>query len=117
MGTSMFVVTNLEVMALRGLVTRAGVLGRLLVENTKLTQCHKTESKHETPKRRINTTCKVTSVYTDSHLDALDRRKRSRSYRSKEFDTLGTWDTRLNIGHLMRLPCSRQARWCQASKQ
>merc|ERR1712180_295499 len=74
-----------------------GVLGRLLVENTKLTQCPKTESKHETPKRRINTSCKVTSVYTDSHLDALDRRKRSRSHRSKEFDTLGTWDTRLNV--------------------
>merc|ERR1712156_410263 len=95
--TSMFVVTNLEVMALRGLVTRAGVFGRLSVENTKLTPCPKTESKHETPKRRINTSCKVTSVYTDSHLDALDRTKRSRSHRSKEFDTLGTWDTRLNV--------------------
>merc|ERR1711962_1377736 len=66
-------------------------------ENTKLTQCHKTESKHETQKRTINTTCKVTSVYTDSHLDALDRRKRSRSHKSKEFDTLGTWDTRINV--------------------
>ena len=37
------------------------------------------------------------SVYQDSYLKALDRKKRSRSLKSKEFDTLGTWDTRPNV--------------------
>ena len=37
------------------------------------------------------------SVYQDSYLDALDRRKRASSHKTKEFDTLGTWDTRLNV--------------------
>ena len=37
------------------------------------------------------------SVYQDSYLNALDRKKRSRSLKSKEFDTLGAWDTRPNV--------------------
>ena len=36
-----------------------------------------------------------TSVHQDTLLDALESKKRSR--KSKEFDTLGTWDTRLNV--------------------
>jgi protein phosphatase 1K len=47
--------------------------------------------------RHLATSALAASVYGDSHLDALDRRKRSASHRSKEFDTLGTWDTRLNV--------------------
>jgi len=47
--------------------------------------------------RQFCTSSMIPSVYNDSHLDALDRRKRSSSHRSKEFDTLGTWDTRLNV--------------------
>ena len=47
--------------------------------------------------RLLSTTAARNSVYQDSYLDALDRKKRSRSHESKEFDTLGTWDTRLNV--------------------
>ena len=36
-----------------------------------------------------------TSMYQDTLLDALESKKRSR--KSKEFDTLGTWDTRINV--------------------
>ena len=36
-----------------------------------------------------------TSVHQDTLLDALESKKRSA--KSKEFDTLGTWDTRLNV--------------------
>ena len=49
------------------------------------------------PPRLLSTAAALFSVHSDSHLDALDRRKRSASHRSKEFDTLGTWDTRLNV--------------------
>jgi len=47
--------------------------------------------------RNLHTSQGQLSVYQDSYLDALDRKKRSRSHKSKEFDTLGTWDTRLNV--------------------
>ena len=47
--------------------------------------------------RGVCSTPTVFSVYQDSYLDALDRKKRSRSHKSKEFDTLGTWDTRLDV--------------------
>merc|ERR1711894_122100 len=36
-----------------------------------------------------------TSVHQDTLLDAIESKKRSR--KSKEFDTLGTWDTRINV--------------------
>lgn len=39
--------------------------------------------------------CLSTSVHQDTLLDALESKKRSA--KSKEFDTLGTWDTRLNV--------------------
>ena len=66
-------------MALRGLVTRVVFLGRQPVEkiNTSIT----TLSRQQVKSRKLNTSSVVTSVYTDSHLDALDRRKRSRSHR------------------------------------
>ena len=64
-------------MALRGLVTRFGLLGRQPVESRKMTGS--TVQQVET--KKINTSSTVASVYTDSHLDALDRRKRSRSHR------------------------------------
>ena len=67
-------------MTLRRLVAR---LGRVQVA-----PCHP---------RLLSTAAALFSVHSDSHLDALDRRKRSASHRSKEFDTLGTWDTRLNV--------------------
>ena len=52
---------------------------------------------------KIRPSCRVifqrnnlsTSVHQDTLLDALERKKRS--HKSKEFDTLGTWDTRLNV--------------------
>jgi len=87
-------------MALRGLVTRFGLLGRQPVESRKMTGSTvpiSTSTMQQVETKKINTSSTVASVYTDSHLDALDRRKRSRSHRSKEFDTLGTWDTRLNV--------------------
>ena len=37
----------------------------------------------------------LSSVHQDSYIDAIESRKRSR--KSAEFDTLGTWDTRLNV--------------------
>ena len=37
----------------------------------------------------------MSSVHQDSYIDAIESRKRSR--KSAEFDTLGTWDTRLNV--------------------
>ena len=37
----------------------------------------------------------LSSVHQDSYIDAIESRKRAR--KSAEFDTLGTWDTRLNV--------------------
>eukprot|EP00088_Acartia_fossae_P016152 TRINITY_DN19018_c0_g1_i5.p1 TRINITY_DN19018_c0_g1~~TRINITY_DN19018_c0_g1_i5.p1 ORF type:complete len:413 (-),score=80.83 TRINITY_DN19018_c0_g1_i5:191-1429(-) len=40
------------------------------------------------------------SVYVDSHLDSLETERKKtlhRKNRSREFDTLGTWDTRLDV--------------------
>jgi len=40
------------------------------------------------------------SVYVDSHLDSLETERKkalTRRNRSREFDTLGTWDTRLDV--------------------
>ena len=45
------------------------------------------------------------SVYQDSYLKALDRKKRLRSLKSKEFETLGTWD------RLMKMLLLRQGTW------
>merc|ERR1711936_1061755 len=37
----------------------------------------------------------LSSVHQDSYIDAIESKKRAR--KSAEFDTLGTWDTRLNV--------------------
>ena len=71
-------------MALRGLVTRFGLLGRQPVESRKMTGSTvpiSTSTMQQVETKKINTSSTVASVYTDSHLDALDRRKRSRSHR------------------------------------
>ena len=38
---------------------------------------------------------RLSSVHQDSYIDAIESKKRAR--KSAEFDTLGTWDTRLNV--------------------
>ena len=70
-------------MALRGLVARVGFLGRQPVEKRNMTASPSitTATRQQVETRKLNTSSPGTSVYTDSHLDALDRRKRSRSHR------------------------------------
>ena len=70
-------------MALRGLVTGVVFLGRQPVEKMNMTTSTSITSlsRQQVKNRKLNPSSTVTSVYTDSHLDALDRRKRSRSHR------------------------------------
>jgi len=47
-------------------------------------------------RRSLSTSCRLGSVYHDSHLDSLEQQNKLRR-KKEEFDTLGTWDTRLDV--------------------
>merc|ERR1711936_455857 len=47
------------------------------------------------PARSCRRARALSSVHQDSYIDAIESKKRAR--KSAEFDTLGTWDTRLNV--------------------